>query len=118
MPDIILLSINVVCIYPTSPHEQDVTQGHFFLQILRDLNSEFLSLKSVAIPRPKYLVCPTILSLRRGGRIFPFIPFRVQMKCIQLRPGLELGSPCPFLPIITITPRVPSISIVLLNVSL
>ena len=29
-----------VCIYPTSPHKQDATQGQFFIQSLIGLNSE------------------------------------------------------------------------------
>ena len=45
-------------IYPTSPKEQDTTQGHSFKQSLTGLNSEFFSLRLVAISRPKSLVCP------------------------------------------------------------
>ena len=70
-----------VHIYPTPPLGQDMTRGQFLSGVDQVWFQNFSSLRLVASPRLKNLVCPTILAIA-GGRIIGFIPFpRVLVKC-------------------------------------
>ena len=56
-------------------------QGQFLSEVLQVWNQSFPSLKQVAAPTLKNLVCPTILPIA-GWRIIGFIPFpRVLVLC-------------------------------------
>ena len=68
-----------VCIYPTPPHKQDVTQDKFSKSL-----TGFLSLRQVVIPRLKKPIKPYCL-LIAGGRVVGILPFpRVSALCKML----------------------------------
>ena len=56
-----------VCIYPTPPNEQNMTQGQFFKRSLTCLIQSFSSPKLVAISRLKIPLCPNILHHSKSG---------------------------------------------------
>ena len=71
----------LVCIYPTPPHEQDVTQGQFFKWSKTGLNSEFSFSLAGCLNKARELSLPYYLTIA-GGRIIGFIPFpRVLVLC-------------------------------------
>ena len=53
-------SVGLICIYPTSPHEQNVTTSPIFKRSLTDLIKSFPSPRAVGIPRLKTSVCHSI----------------------------------------------------------
>ena len=69
----IYIYIYIYIYTPIPPHEQDRTQYQFLNRIWQVWTQRCLSSRSVAIPRLKSPVCPTILSIA-SERIVGFMP--------------------------------------------
>ena len=98
---------HLLCMYLLNPPlEQDVTWGHFVKHWLVGFNSEFSFFETSCHGKVKELILPYYL-LIAGGKIVGFIFFSIVSTLCMMQTaleGFELGSPCSFSTIITITP--------------